>query len=711
MIDKSRRRIIRELVFKSMYQMEFQSLTPCESARIICQMEEMNDGIEREVEKTTQKLYLKIFEIDETIKANLLGWTIDRLPLISKDILRLGVYELIFDDSIPIEVTINEAVELSKYFGTDGDRKFINGVLDKIAKTSVSQEKIACLRKQNREEEETKMSDIDIARKIRMKPIVEIGRSIGIESDQMIPYGQYIAKIPHQLLKDLKDKPNGKLVVVTAITPTPAGEGKTTTSIGLSLGMNRIGKKTLVTLREPSLGPVFGVKGGATGGGLAQVMPMEDINLHFTGDIHAVSAAHNLLSAMIDAHIHNGNDLNIDVRKIKWPRALDMNDRALRQIIVALGGHSNGFPRETGFVITAASEIMAILCLAENIPDLKERISKIVIGESLNGRYVKAGELKAQGAMAALLKDALNPNLVQTTEHTPVFIHGGPFANIAHGTNSVIATKLALKLADYVITETGFAADLGAEKFFDVVSKYSGLKPDTVVLVASVRALKMHGGEDKKNLKNENIDALRKGIANLKVHIENIKKFGLPIVVAINKFPTDASSEIKAVEDEVKKMGVRFALSEGYEKGGAGTEELAREVVESIEKDKNTFHSLYDWELPIKSKIETLAREIYRAGKVEYSSDAISDIKKIEKEGYGNLPIIMAKTQASLSDDPKVIGAPSGYTFKIREVRISAGAGFIVPVAGEIMTMPGLPKEPAAIDIDVDEDGKISGLF
>jgi formate--tetrahydrofolate ligase len=674
-------------------------------------MEEVDNSVEKEAEKIAKNIELKMDEIDEAIKINLLGWTMDRLPLISKDILRLGVYELLFEEEIPIEVTINEAVELSKDFGTDGDRKFINGVLDKIAKTMVSQEKILYLRKFKIEEEEEKMSDTDMIRKTGMKPITEIGKMIGIESDQMIPYGRYIAKIPYQLSKNFKDRKNGKLIIVTAITPTPAGEGKTTTSIGLSLGLNRIGKKVLVTLREPSLGPVFGVKGGATGGGLAQVMPMEDINLHFTGDIHAVSAAHNLLSAMIDAHIHNGNDLKLDVRKIRWPRAIDMNDRALRQIVVALGGQSNGFPRETGFVITAASEIMAILCLAENITDLKNKLSNIIVGESMDGRYVKAGELKAQGAMAALLKDALNPNLVQTTEHTPVLIHGGPFANIAHGTNSIVATKLALKLADYVITETGFAADLGAEKFFDVVSKYSGLTPDTVVLVASIRALKMHGGEDKKNLKSENIEALKKGIGNLKVHIENIKKFGLPVVVAINKFPTDTPAEIKAVEDEVKKMNVRFALSEGYEKGGAGTETLAKEVVESIEKDKNDFHRLYDWELPVKSKIETLAREIYRAGKVEYSPDALSDIRKIEKEGYGKLPIIMAKTQSSISDDPKIAGAPSGYTFNIREVKLSAGAGFIVPIAGEIMTMPGLPKEPAAVQMDVDDDGKITGLF
>ncbi|BBJ28064.1 formate--tetrahydrofolate ligase [Athalassotoga saccharophila] len=707
MSEKHHRRLLRELAFKSIYQMEFQDLLPSEAVRNVCEMEEIDGVYEKEVERLAFNIISKKNEIDKTIKNYIVGWTLERLPLVSKDILRLGVYELLFEDSIPIEVSIDEAVEIAKKFGTDGDRKFINGVLDRIAKELANKEKISLMKKNLKKEEEEKMN----AKMNTMKPITEIGKMIGIEPDQLIPYGKYMAKIPHQLIKDFESKKNGKLIIVTAITPTPAGEGKTTTSIGLSLGLNRIGKKAIVTLREPSLGPVFGVKGGATGGGKAQVLPMEEINLHFTGDIHAVSAAHNLLAAMIDAHIHNGNELNIDVRKVRWPRTIDMNDRALRNVVVALGGSSNGFPRETGYVITAASEVMAILCLAENVNDLKERLSKIIIGETVDGKYVTAGDLHAQGAMTALLKDALNPNLVQTTENTPVIVHGGPFANIAHGTNSIIATKLALKLADYVITETGFAADLGAEKFFDVVSKYADLKPDTVVLVASVRALKMHGGEDKKNLKNENLEALRKGMENLKVHIENIKKFGLPVVVAINKFPTDSSTEIKTVEEEVKKMGVRFALSEGFEKGGEGTELLAKTVIESIEKDKNDFHRLYDWNLPVKEKIETLAREIYRAGRVEYSADALSDIKKIEKTGYGHLPIIMAKTQSSLSDDPKVIGAPSGYTFTIREVKLSAGAGFIVPISGEIMTMPGLPKEPAAINIDVDEDGNITGLF
>ncbi|GEM_PF-23641 len=713
MTEKHHRRLLRELVFKSIYQMEFQDLSPSQAVKNTCEMEEINGSIEKEVEHLTLNLFSKIHEIDNAIRNCILGWTIDRLPLVSKDILRLGVYELLFEDDIPIEVSIDEAIEIAKEFGTDGDRKFINGVLDKIAKNSANKNKILLMRKTQKrdEEEEEKVEKTEATKKIAMKPITEIAKMIGIEPDQIIPYGRYISKIPYQILKTIKDKPNGKLIIVTAITPTPAGEGKTTTSIGLSLGMNRMGKKSIVTLREPSLGPVFGVKGGATGGGKAQVLPMEEINLHFTGDIHAVTTAHNLLAAMIDAHIHNGNMLNIDVRSVKWPRAVDMNDRALREIVVALGGHSNGFPRETGYVITAASEIMAILCLAESITDLKERLSRIIIGETVDGKYVTAGDLHAQGAMTALLKDALNPNLVQTTENTPAIVHGGPFANIAHGTNSVVATKMALKLADYVITETGFAADLGAEKFFDVVSKYANLKVDTVVLVASVRALKMHGGENIKNLRNENMEALKKGMDNLKVHIENIKKFGLPVVVAINKFPTDSLNEIKTVEDEVKKMGVRFALSEGFEKGGAGTEMLAKEVIESIEKDKNTFHRIYDWEMPIRTKIETLTKEIYRAGKVEYSPVALSDIKKIEKSGYGNLPIIMAKTQASLSDDPKVAGAPSGYTFTIREVKLSAGAGFIVPVAGEIMTMPGLPKEPAAVNIDVDDDGKITGLF
>ncbi len=554
-------------------------------------------------------------------------------------------------------------------------------------------------------------SDIEIAQSVELNPISEVARSIGIEEEQLISHGKYIAKVPHQLLKKFKDKPNGKLIIVTAITPTPAGEGKTTTSVGLAQAMNRIGKKTIVTLREPSLGPVFGIKGGAAGGGYAQVLPMEDINLHFTGDMHAISAAHNLLSAMIDAHIYHGNELNIDARRISWPRAMDMNDRALRQMVISLGGRSNGFPREEKFVITAASEIMAILCLSNDIVDLKERLSNIIIGQTRKGKYVTAGELKAQGAMAALLRDAMNPNLVQTIEHTPAFVHGGPFANIAHGTNSVVATKLALKLADYVITETGFAADLGGEKFFDVVSKYANLKPDTVVLVATVRALKMHGGVNKKELKSENIDALQKGIENLRVHVENVRKFGLPVVVALNKFSTDTDAEIKLVEEEVKKLGARIALNESWEKGGAGAEELAREVVESIANDGNHFHGIYDWSAPIKEKIETLAREIYRAKSVTYTSKALSDMRKIEKEGRGNLPVIMAKTQASISDDPKAVGAPSGYTFTVREVLLSSGAGFIVPIAGQIMTMPGLPKAPAAQFIDVDDDGKITGLF
>ncbi len=554
-------------------------------------------------------------------------------------------------------------------------------------------------------------SDIEIAQSVELKPINEIAKTIGVGDDELLPYGKYVAKVPHQLLKKLKDKPNGKLIIVTAITPTPAGEGKTTTSVGLAQGMNRIGKKTIVTLREPSLGPVFGIKGGAAGGGYAQVLPMEDINLHFTGDMHAVSAAHNLLSAMIDAHIHHGNELDIDARRITWPRAIDMNDRALRHIVVSLGGKGNGYPREDRFVITAASEIMAILCLANDISDLKKRLANIIIGQTRKGKYVTAGQLKAEGAMAALLRDAINPNLVQTIEHTPAFVHGGPFANIAHGTNTIVATKLALKLADYVITETGFAADLGAEKFFDVVSKYADLKPDTVVLVATVRALKMHGGMDKKELKEENLDALKKGLENLKVHIENVKKFGLPVVVALNKFESDTDTELKIVEEFVKGMNVRIALNEAWEKGGAGAEDLAREVVKSTEEDANDFHGLYDWEAPVKEKIEILAKEIYRAGNVVYTSKALSDIRKIEKEGKGNLPIIMAKTQASLSDDPKVVGAPSGYTFTVREVFLSNGAGFIVPIAGEIMTMPGLPKVPAAQMIDVDEDGKISGLF
>ncbi len=698
---------MRDLAFKAIYQLEFQDLTPSDSTHRVCQAEGVSWDLEKEVEIFASGAVSKMTEIDKIISERLIGWSMERLSIVSRSILRLETYELLYDLNVPIEVSINEAVELSKIYGTEGDRKFVNGVLDKIAKNLAPPQKFKLYRGGS-----NMKSDIEIAQSVELKPISEVAKSVGIQEEQLIPYGKYIAKVPHQLLKDLQNKQNGKLIIVTAITPTPAGEGKTTTSVGLAQAMNKIGKKTIVTLREPSLGPVFGIKGGAAGGGYAQVLPMENINLHFTGDMHAVSAAHNLLSALIDAHIHHGNDLGIDVRRITWPRAIDMNDRALRHIVVSLGGRSNGFPRETNFVITAASEVMAILCLAKDLSDLKKRLSNIIIGQTVKGgKYVTAGDLKAQGAMTALLKDALNPNLVQTIDHTPAFVHGGPFANIAHGTNTVVATKLALKFADYVITETGFAADLGAEKFFDVVSKYADLKPDTVVLVATIRALKMHGGMNKKELSTENLDALKEGMKNLKVHVENVKKFGLPVVIALNKFSTDTDAEIKLVEEEAKSMNVRIALNEAWSKGGAGAEELAHEVVESIEKDENHFHGIYDWNMPVKDKIGIIAKEIYRAGNVVYTSKALSDIKNIEKKGYGKLPIIMAKTQASITDDPKLVGAPSGYTFTVREVILSNGAGFIVPVAGQIMTMPGLSKVPAAQSIDVDDEGKISGLF
>jgi len=526
--------------------------------------------------------------------------------------------------------------------------------------------------------------------------------------DRIIPYGDYIAKIPLSVSDELEGKP-GKLILVTAITPTPAGEGKTTTSIGLTQALNKIGKKSIVTLREPSLGPVFGVKGGAAGGGWSQVIPMEDINLHFTGDIHAVSTAHNLLSAMIDAHIHAGNKLNFNPTAIYWPRVMDMNDRALRKIIVGLGGTGNGQPREDAFMISVASEIMAILCLSTNLKDLKERFGKILVGRSTDRKFITAADLKANGAMAALMKNAIMPNLVQTLEHTPAIIHGGPFANIAHGTNSIIATNLAMKLTDYTITEAGFAADLGAEKFLNVVSKIGGFSPDATVLVATVRALKMHGGLSKRELNDENLNALEKGIINLKVHIENLQKFNVPVVVALNRFPTDTEREIETVIRCVESMNATIALSEVWEKGGEGGIDLARKVIEAAESPSE-LHRLYDWEEDIKCKIKKISWEIYRAGDVKFSSEAEKNIRLYGKH-YGNLPVIIAKTQSSISDDPTLLGAPEGHTIKIKNVSVSAGAGFIVAYAGEIMTMPGLPKHPSAMDIDIDDNGEIQGLF
>ncbi len=554
-------------------------------------------------------------------------------------------------------------------------------------------------------------SDIEIARQAKLKEISEIADELGIPKDKLKPYGWYIAKVDHNYYKEIEDRPDAKLILVTAITPTPAGEGKTTTSIGLSMGLNRLGKKTIVTLREPSLGPVMGVKGGAAGGGYSQVLPMEEINLHFTGDIHAVAAAHNLLSAMIDAHMKFGNELNIDPTRVFWKRTVDMNDRSLRQVVIGLGGRGNGEPREDGFIITAASEVMAILCLAKDLADLKERLSRIVIARKRTGEVVTAGDLKAQNAMALLLKDAINPNLVQTIENTPAFIHGGPFANIAHGTNSIMATKLALKLADYVVTEAGFGADLGAEKFLDFVSPTAGFKPSVVVLVATVRALKYHGGQKLDDAKKgvEDLEALKKGLENLRVHIENLQKFKLPVVVALNRFFTDTDKELQMVMDFVENMGAKIALNEAFAKGGEGAEELAKKVLEELDKNAQ-YEPIYSWDMPIEEKIETLAKEIYRAGKVEYTSAAKSKLKFLKKNGFDKLPVIVAKTQSSISDDPKKLGAPQGYTFTVRDFEISIGAGFVVVLAGDILRMPGLPKVPNAVKMDILSDGTIVGL-
>jgi formate--tetrahydrofolate ligase len=555
------------------------------------------------------------------------------------------------------------------------------------------------------------MTDLEIAQKANMKRITEVAETLGIEEDDLSLYGKYIAKIEKGAFEKVKDNPDGKLIFVTAITPTPAGEGKTTTTIGLSDALNDLGKKAMAVIREPSLGPVFGVKGGAAGGGYAQVVPMEEINLQFTGDIPAVGIANNLLAAMIDNHIQHGNQLGIDVRRITWRRAVDMNDRALRQTIVALGGTGNGYPRETGFDITAASEIMAILGMANGMNDLKERLGRIIVGYTRKKEPVTAKDLKAVGAMAIVLRNAINPNLVQTLENHPVFIHGGPFANIAHGASTITSIKLALKLADYVITEGGFASDLGGEKFMDIVSRNGGFRPSVAVVVATVRALKMHGGLAKDELREENIEALKKGLANLAKHIENMRKFGLPVVVALNKFITDTDAELKVVEEFVKSQCARFALSEVWEKGGEGGKALAAEVLNAIENDKNEFRFLYDLDESVEDKIYKIATEMYGAKGVDYTDSAKKDLRLIKKIGYANLPVCMAKTQMSLSDNPKLIGRPEGFTVTIREVRLSAGAGFIVPISGSIMTMPGLPKHPAAENMDIDENGKITGLF
>ena len=554
-------------------------------------------------------------------------------------------------------------------------------------------------------------TDIEIAQACEKEKITAVAERAGIPEEYLELYGNYKAKIDYKFMRDNADKPDGKLILVTAITPTPAGEGKTTTSVGLTDGLRKIGKNAMVALREPSLGPVFGVKGGAAGGGYAQVVPMEDINLHFTGDFHAIGAANNLLAAMLDNHIQQGNALGIDPKQITWKRAVDMNDRQLRHIVDGLGGRMQGVPREDGFEITVASEVMAVLCLASDITDLKQRLARIIVGYTYDGKPVTAHDLKAEGAMAALLKDALKPNLVQTLEGTPAFIHGGPFANIAHGCNSITATRMALKCADYVVTEAGFAADLGAEKFLDIKCRMANLKPSAVVIVATVRALKYHGGVPKAELNNENLKALESGLPNLLQHVSNIKNvFGLPCVVAINAFPTDTKAELDMVEAKCKELGVNVALSEVWAKGGEGGKALATEVVRLCEQS-NDFHQSYELESSIMDKLNAICTKVYHADGVQLVGNAVKQIKQIEELGFGNLPICMAKTQYSFSDDPSLLGAPTGFTVTVRNLKVCAGAGFIVALTGDIMTMPGLPKVPAAEKIDVDENGVITGLF
>ena len=554
-------------------------------------------------------------------------------------------------------------------------------------------------------------SDIQIAQEASMLPIQEVASSLGIREDELALYGKYKAKLSDELMEDIKDRPNGKLILVTAINPTPAGEGKTTTSVGLGQAFGKLGKKAVIALREPSLGPCFGIKGGAAGGGYAQVVPMEDLNLHFTGDFHAITSANNLLAALLDNHIQQGNELGIDPRQIVWKRCLDMNDRVLRNVVVGLGNKMDGMVREDHFVITVASEIMAILCLADDMNDLKRRLGRIVVAYTFDGKPVTAEDLNAVGSMAALLKDALKPNLIQTLEHTPAIVHGGPFANIAHGCNSVRATKTALKLADYVITEAGFGADLGAEKFFDIKCRKAKLTPDAVVLVATIRALKYNGGVAKSDLAEENLEALKAGIVNLEKHIENLQKYGVPVVVTLNSFVTDTPAETAYVEQFCKERGCEFALSEVWEKGGEGGVALAEKVLDTLENKKSSFKLLYEDELSLKEKIETVAKEIYGADGVTYSAAAEKELKRITDLGMGHFPVCMAKTQYSLSDDAKKLGRPSGFTINVREVYVSAGAGFVVAVNGSIMTMPGLPKQPAAYNIDVNDEGVITGLF
>lgn len=554
------------------------------------------------------------------------------------------------------------------------------------------------------------LSDIEIAQKAKLYPIADIAESIGIPEKELEAYGPYKAKISLQFSESLKNKPMGKLILVTAVSPTPAGEGKTTTTVGLGQALSKLNKKTMICLREPSLGPCMGIKGGAAGGGYSQVVPMEDINLHFTGDLHAITATHNLLAAMVDNHIHQGNTLHIDPRKVVWNRVMDMNDRALRHIVVGLGGHINGVPRESGFDITVASEIMAILCLANSIKDMKERFSRIIVGYTYNNEPVRAGDIHAEGAMTALMKETLKPNLVQTLEHVPAFIHGGPFANIAHGCNSVIATRTALHLADYVVTEAGFGADLGAEKFLDIKCRFAGLHPDGVVLVATLRALKMNGGKQKNELSASDPEAVRKGLPNLLRHISNLKKYKIPMVVALNIFPTDTEEEKQVVYRACQENGVMVADSDVFAKGGKGGVVLAENLLKAMEKPSE-YEPLYKLDIPLKEKIETIAKEIYGASHVQYDAAAEKELKHIEDMGYGDMPVCIAKTPVSFTDDPSALGAPEGFTLHVRDCHVSAGAGFVVILTGKIMTMPGLPKCPAAEKIDVDDEGNITGLF
>ncbi len=555
------------------------------------------------------------------------------------------------------------------------------------------------------------LTDVQIAQNAKMEPIVKIAAKLNLNEDDLELYGKYKAKVSLETINRLSNEKDGKLVLVTAINPTPAGEGKTTTMIGLAQSLNRLGKKAVVAMREPSLGPCFGVKGGAAGGGYAQVVPMEDINLHFTGDIHAITTANNLISAMLDNVLQQGNSLNIDPRQIVWKRTVDLNDRALRHIVVGLGGKANGVAREDGFDITVASEVMGVLCLADSLSDLKKRIARMIVAYTYDGKAVTVDDLKATGAVTLLLKDAIKPNLVQTLEHTPVFVHGGPFANIAHGCNSVMATKLALKLSEITVTEAGFGADLGAEKFLDIKCRQAGLKPDAVVIVATVRALKMHGGLDKKDLNHEDLEALRKGIANLEKHIENIQSYGLPSVVAINAFPTDTEKELSLLKEICEAKGVKVALSEVWAKGGEGGEELAKTLLAILDKEESNYHPLYSLDLPIAEKIETIAKEIYGADGVNFTKKVLSKIERFNNQGLDKLPICIAKTQYSLSDDPSLLGRPSGFKITVNDLIPNVGSGFLVAICGDIMRMPGLPKVPAANNMDIKEDGEIVGLF